>query len=145
MKVCKKCQEEKPLTEFYAAKSAADGRQTYCKACSRVKSMEWRAANIERARGREAAWRAANIEKVSAYNAKWRAENTEKVSAYNAKWRAENSEEASARVRAWQAANPDKVKAIRDRLRAKKLAAKAAWFEANKDAITRPIKTPEEW
>ena len=130
MKVCKKCQEEKPLTEFYAAKSAADGRQTYCKACSRVKSMEWRAANIERARGREAAWRAANIEKVSAYNAKWRAEN---------------SEEASARVRAWQAANPDKVKAIKDRQRTKKLAARAAWFEANKDAITKPIKTPEEW
>ena len=130
MKVCKKCQEEKPLTEFYAAKSAADGRQTYCKACSRVKSMEWRAANIERARGREAAWRAANIEKVSAYNAKWRAENTEKV---------------SARVRAWQAANPDKVKAIKDRQRTKKLAARAAWFEANKDAITKPIKTPEEW
>ena len=130
MKVCKKCQEEKPLTEFYAAKSAADGRQTYCKACSRVKSMEWRAANIERARGREAAWRAANIEKVSAYNAKWRAEN---------------SEEASARAKAWKAANPDKVKAIRDRQRTKKLAARAAWFEANKDAITKPIKTPEEW
>ena len=130
MKVCKKCQEEKPLTEFYAAKSAADGRQTYCKACSRVKSMEWRAANIERARGREAAWRAANIEKVSAYNAKWRAENPEEV---------------NARARAWQAANPDKVKAIRDRQRTKKLAARAAWFEANKDAITRPIKTPEEW
>ena len=130
MKVCKKCQEEKPLTEFYAAKSAADGRQTYCKACSRVKSMEWRAANIERARGREAAWRAAN---------------TEKVSAYHAKWRAENPEEVNARARAWQAANPDKVKAIRDRLRAKKLAARAAWFEANKDAITKPIKTPEEW
>ena len=130
MKVCKKCQEEKPLTEFYAAKSAADGRQTYCKACSRVKSMEWRAANIERARGREAAWRAANIEKVSAYNAKWRAENPEEV---------------NARARAWQAANPDKVKAIRDRQRTKKLAARAAWFEANKDAITKPIKTPEEW
>ena len=130
MKVCRKCKEEKPLTEFYAAKSAADGRQTYCKACSRVKSMEWRAANIERARGREAAWRAANIEKVSAYNAKWRAEN---------------SEEASARVKAWQVANPDKVKAIRDRQRTKKLAARAAWFEANKDAITKPIKTPEEW
>ena len=130
MKVCRKCKEEKPLTEFYAAKSAADGRQTYCKACTRVKSMEWRAANIERARGREAAWRAAN---------------TEKVSAYHAKWRAENPEEVNARARAWQAANPDKVKAIRDRQRTKKLAARAAWFEANKDAITKPIKTPEEW
>ncbi len=92
--------------------------------------MEWRAANIERARGREAAWRAAN---------------TEKVSAYHAKWRAENPEEVNARARAWQAANPDKVKAIRDRQRTKKLAARAAWFEANKDAITKPIKTPEEW
>ena len=130
MKVCKKCQEEKPLTEFYASKSAADGRQTYCKACTRTLSMEWRAANIERARGREAAWRAANTEKVSAYHAKWRAENPEKV---------------SARSRAWQAANPDKVKAIREKHNAKRAAAKAAWFEANKGAITKPIKTPEEW
>ena len=130
MKVCRKCKEEKPLTEFYAAKSAADGKQIYCKACSRVKANEWRAANIERSRARDAAWRATNHEKVSTYHAKWRAENPEKDKARHA---------------AWRAANPEKVMAIREKHNAKRAAAKAAWFEANKDAITKPIKTPEEW
>lgn len=130
MKVCRKCKEEKPLSEFYASQKAADGKYTYCKVCTRAVGKEWRAANIERARVREAAWRAANPEKVSAYHAKWRAENPEEV---------------NARAKAWQAANPEKLKVIREKHRTKKRAAHAAWFEANKDAITKPIKTPEEW
>ena len=36
-KVCKVCGVEKPLTEFYAHKTASDGRQTYCKACNTVR------------------------------------------------------------------------------------------------------------
>lgn len=130
MKVCRRCKEEKPLTEFYAAKLMADGKQTYCKTCSRGLANEWRAANIERARMREASWRTANSEKVRAYYAKWRAENPEK---------------AKASSEAWRSANPEIVKAIKEKQRAKRAAAKAAWFEANKDAITKPIKTPEEW
>ena len=134
MKVCRKCKEEKPLTEFWAAKSAADGKQTYCKACAVASANEWRAANVERARVREAAWRAANPEKVKVYHAKWRAENPKKAKACSD---------------AWKAANPEIVKArkaeYRRQVREKKRAARAAWFEANKDAITKPIKTPEEW
>lgn len=130
MKVCRKCKEEKPLTEFWAAKSAADGKQTYCKACAKAINVAWHVANRERTRLKEAAWRAANPEKVRANHAKWRAENPEKV---------------KARAEAWRAENPEKVRAIREKHNAKRAAAKAAWFEANKDAITKPIKTPEEW
>ena len=115
MKVCRKCKEEKPLTEFWAAKSAADGKQTYCKACSKFLAKAWESANKDKVRAKQAAWRAANPEKVKAH------------------WDA------------WRAANPEKVEAVKEKQRAKRAAAKAAWFEANKDAITKPIKTPEEW
>ena len=130
MKVCRKCHEEKPLTEFYAAKKAADGKQSYCKVCSRVLAKAWETANPEKVRAREAAWRAANKEKVKA---RWDA------------WRAANADKVKAAHDAWRAANPEKIAAIKEKQRSKKAEARAAWFEANKDAITKPIKTPEEW
>jgi hypothetical protein len=130
MKVCSKCKQEKPLTEFYAYKSSADGKQAYCKACSRVKSAAWECANRDKVRARQAAWRAANPDKVKA---KWDA------------WRDANQEKVKAAATAWRAANPDKVEAVKERQRAKRAEARAAWLEANKEAITKPIKTPEEW
>lgn len=32
-KVCRKCGEEKPLSDFYEAKATGDGKQAYCKRC----------------------------------------------------------------------------------------------------------------
>lgn len=130
MKFCSKCKQEKPLTEFYAAKSSADGKQAYCKACSRARAAAWESANRDKVRARQAAWRAANPEKVKSRWDAWRAANPEKTRAFK---------------NAWRAANPDKVEAINEMRRAKRAADKAAWLEANKDAITKPIKTPEEW
>ena len=111
MKVCRKCKEEKPLTEFYSNKSKSDGKQTYCKTCSIPMAKAWREANQE------------------------------KVKALRAVEYATNRKKEKARAKAWRVDNPDKV----EKQRAKRAAAKAAWFEANKDAITKPIKTPEEW
>lgn len=128
MKVCRRCNEKKPLTEFYANKSSSDGRQSYCKVCSGALAMAWSSANKDKVRAKQAAWRAANPEKVKAHWDAWRAANPEKVKALKA---------------IWKAANPDKVEAIKEKQRAKRAAAKVAWFEANKDAITKPIKT--EW
>src|SRR5690606_40566648 len=34
MKMCAKCGETKPLDEFNVRKRSADGRQSYCRACS---------------------------------------------------------------------------------------------------------------
>lgn len=130
MKVCRKCKEEKPLTEFYANRLSSDGKQSYCKACSGALARVWDSANKDKVRAKQAAWRAANPEKVKAHWDAWREKNPEKVKAFHA---------------AWRAANPEKVEAIKEKQRAKRAAAKVAWFEANKDAITRPIKTPEEW
>lgn len=41
-KVCSKCGENKPLSEYYKAKTNKDGLETYCKACKAAQRREWR-------------------------------------------------------------------------------------------------------
>ena len=48
-KVCSKCKIEKPLAEFYASRTRANGKQHRCKECSKYftqqATKEWRANN----------------------------------------------------------------------------------------------------
>jgi hypothetical protein len=50
MKKCSKCDTVKPLNEFPRDKRNKDGLYTYCKMCSRAKSLAWKQANPERSR-----------------------------------------------------------------------------------------------
>jgi hypothetical protein len=65
-KLCRKCQEVKPLSEFFVERRMRDGRQNHCKACDTKKAMAWRAQpgkkDAERKRQRE--WYHANPEKI---------------------------------------------------------------------------------
>lgn len=42
MKVCSKCKQEKPYTEFSKSKSSSGGYMAYCKNCYRVYRADWR-------------------------------------------------------------------------------------------------------
>lgn len=59
-KTCTKCGETKPRISFYALRNTKDGRATYCMECQKAQSREWRAANRERVRQRNADYAAAN-------------------------------------------------------------------------------------
>ncbi len=96
MKVCRKCKEEKPLTEFYANKSSSDGRILYCRSCSKALKKVWYAENQEKVKAASAAYRAANQEKVKAASTAYRAANQEKLRANSASWRAANPEKVKA-------------------------------------------------
>lgn len=61
-KKCRKCQEIKPVEEFYRNKKS--GYCWYCKICSRVYAITWRKNNLDRARERQRRWRKENPEKV---------------------------------------------------------------------------------
>ena len=71
-RVCRKCGQEKPLSEFVKDKTCALGYSHTCKQCNAERNRKWRAANPE---------------KVLEYNRKWCAANPEKVLEYNRKWR----------------------------------------------------------
>lgn len=45
-KTCKECHQEKYLlTDFYVKKNFADGRDSICKVCRRIKLKAWQAKN----------------------------------------------------------------------------------------------------
>ena len=41
-KICSKCQEEKPISEFSTSSTSIDGLQAYCKACVQEYNREYR-------------------------------------------------------------------------------------------------------
>ena len=47
-RVCKRCGETKPLTDFYEMRGCVDGRRPACKVCVNLTWNAWRAANPER-------------------------------------------------------------------------------------------------
>jgi len=69
-----------------------------CMECDRVLALEWRVANLEKARERE---------RAAAY--KYRVVNPEKDRERKRKWRAANPEKAREHQRRWLAANKDKI------------------------------------
>ena len=44
-KVCRKCNQIKPLTEYSKNKSTLDGLESYCKSCQSIKSKHYRDKN----------------------------------------------------------------------------------------------------
>lgn len=48
MKTCKRCLEQKEITEFYRHHAMADGHLSFCKPCVRRYALEHRRRNLER-------------------------------------------------------------------------------------------------
>ena len=109
-RVCRKCGQEKPLSEFVKDKTCALGYSHTCKQCNAERNRKWRAANPEKIREYKRKRYAANPEKVREYNRKWRAANPEKVLEYKRKRYAANPEKVREYKRKRYAANPEKVR-----------------------------------
>jgi len=98
MKRCRKCEESQSVSEYYSNKTSADGYQSVCKACFRVKARANYYANREKI-----------IERVRI----WQLEHPERTREIRrqtaARRRAADPEAARARERAWRAAwSPEK-------------------------------------
>ena len=112
-RVCRKCGQEKPLSEFVKDKTRELGYSYTCKHCKREHACKYRADNHEKTLERTRKWRVDNPEKVREYDRKYRADNHEKILEYGRKHYAENSERYKKYSRKWHAANPEKVREIR--------------------------------
>src|SRR5687767_4716279 len=73
MKVCKHCELELPLSEFYRAAGMRDGYRSECKACNLARKHEWYEGNREQAIARAKAWQEANRERHLEYQRNRRA------------------------------------------------------------------------
>lgn len=141
-KVCAKCGEEKPLSEFHKRQASPDGLRSRCKPCHiadaglwqkqnlgkhKAKTREWQQRHPEQFKAMKAAWRANNPDKVKAQRERWNARNPDKVKQKMRKWRAAHPEEARAASSAWARANPSRVVAGCAARRASKLQATPPW------------------
>lgn len=123
MKRCKKCDTEKPKTEFSRDKSSKDGLQSKCKACERAHYASNKEAISEQQRVYQAANKETIAEKKRAYNSMkkediaatclaYRTENKEKIAAKHREYYAANKEVIAAKKRDRHAASPEKAAAI---------------------------------
>lgn len=79
MKICKKCNKNKQLDEFYKQKTNKDGRFGCCKECSKKRSLAWKKANPDKARVHNVKWKKNNSNKIKIYHNKWYEKNLSKI------------------------------------------------------------------
>jgi 5-methylcytosine-specific restriction endonuclease McrA len=98
VKTCTRCNEAKPLAEFYRTRQNRDGRTYWCKGCRAAYRREQYTANLEKARAERREWKAANPEKKRAYSAAhYRRDQT-----YYKEWYAKNREKKIAASREYR-------------------------------------------
>ena len=93
MKTCTKCNQIKPLTEYY---KRGKGYNSRCKHCCRAKLKKYYENNPEKFRTYVKKYRENNLEKCRARSKKYYENNREKRSAYKKKYRENNREKRRA-------------------------------------------------
>ena len=138
-KVCKKCNEDKPLSEYNKRKGAKDGHRNDCKACVKAKNKAHYEANHERILAEQKAYREANREKRNASMKAYREANRKELAAQARAYYAANREERNASMKAYREANREEIaaseRAYREANREKLAALEKAYREANREKI----------
>jgi len=87
-KVCTKCSQSKPLTEYHNAKNGKYGKDSQCKSCKRVYQQK----NKERKRLYDKHYIEANKERIAKRFKEYYHKNKEARKAYIKKWQEANKE-----------------------------------------------------
>ena len=74
MKVCKKCGENKPLSEYHKKKQSKDGHESACKVCRNAERKAYYEANREKVTAQQKAYYEANREEILVANKAYHAE-----------------------------------------------------------------------
>ena len=105
-KFCKKCNQEKPVCDFYKNSTKKSGFTSSCKECF----AKYYRKNREKAKANNAKYRRENSEKIKSRRAKYYRENPEKIKAKNAKYRRENPEKIKELLAKYRRENREKIK-----------------------------------
>ena len=65
MKICTKCNLEKPTTDFAKNRSRKDGLYQHCKACDKKRCLEYRENNAEKVKAADKRYRTENRELIN--------------------------------------------------------------------------------
>lgn len=78
-KICSKCGEALPATEFYKDSRREDGLRSVCKACWAKRKKEYRASHKEEISESDKQYYLANKERINKRIRKWRKDNHQKL------------------------------------------------------------------
>lgn len=118
MKKCSKCSTEKPLDDFGKHSKTKDGKQVWCKLCSREAAKKNRALNIDARKEYDKQYSLKNRKRKTQNYLNWRKNNPEKAKAatdrgfeYRKRWAEENKPQLREAQREWRKRNKDKIAA----------------------------------
>lgn len=135
MKVCTKCQAEKPLDEFYRDSSKSDGHRYDCKKCYSLRKKQHYLENREKILSERQQYQAANRQSISEYKKLHYRKNREDKLAWQRQYRNDNREAVRLANAEWRRKNPEKKRALESRRRAREVSAKITSFTAEQLAL----------
>jgi len=97
MKICRKCGETLPVSEFGRSSINKDGLKSYCYTCRKIESAEYREKNQDHIKE----YRDANKEKKAEKDGEYYKKNKEKIAKKNKKYREKNKEELAEKHKKW--------------------------------------------
>jgi len=109
MKICTKCNIEKPKTDFHKDKQKSDGLYSSCSDCAKAWQKSWRESNPERVALLKKKWKMENREKQRRMERAYALANAEKISAYQAEYRKQNADSISAWQSLYYEKNRDEI------------------------------------
>jgi len=110
IKVCVKCNIEKPFDSFSKHRTMADGLQQKCKACVNEYNHGYYQRNKDKIKESAAKWVSDNRERSRVIKKKWAENNPDKQYIAVKRWNTENKEHLRQRRRAWYEANKELVR-----------------------------------
>lgn len=155
LKVCTKCEEELPLSEFHKHQSGKYGVRSQCKPCVKAYNAEnrediaeyhrrYRETHREEKAARDKAYAQKHREKIAEYQKAYRQENAETASEYQRKYREEHREALIEYGREYYKANRHKrVEYSREYYRQNRSAIAAygrEYYKANREAIDARVR-----
>ena len=91
-KFCKKCNQDKPVCDFYKSSTRKSGFLTPCKKCINESSAKYNRENSEKIKEYHEEYRRENPEKIKEHSAKYYRKNREKIKSRRAKYYRKNRE-----------------------------------------------------
>lgn len=138
VKRCKRCETEKPLSDFYNDRSTKDGKSFYCKPCKKANNSDYVQRNPDKVRERIKAWHERNPGKSAAYSRESRARNPERAREVllrsAKKWQAKNREYVLEYKRRKYRENVDASRAKKREYQRKRRAAGECWVTVSEEA-----------
>lgn len=90
VKICSKCEIEKPLNQFSPDEGRYLGVSTYCRDCQNGLSKDWKHKNREKHNAQGRKWHREHNKQSRANGKRWRANNKEHQALVGKIWRANN-------------------------------------------------------